>query len=967
MNVKHKLNASRLGKVNLIYMNINSIRNKLDELEYLIGSYNNKIIHFIALAETRIKEEENYKFNIVNYNVHYSNRNDGHGGVGLFVHESYQACVLESECVDNINFLCVDILELSMKIGVVYKQPQVSKLQFIEYMEKKLEKFDGMILIGDTNINLLKHDNTTLAYQNACESNSYTILNSISERYSTRVSKNELGRSTKTIIDHIMTDLIRYKYTISLLNTHMSDHKMIIVSIFDSELRSIMHHKKKEVVVCKTFDRERMARICEEFSIENTPNINEFIIKMEQIRNECMKTVERTKTRNPHKPWINEELIALINERNRYYRLRKKSKFNPYVSQKYMEFCHKVNALRTKLRSDYNSRLLNNNINKPKFLWQKFNEIIHNKETARNSVRAICENTYLNGLIGMNKDIVKTDKREIGCILNTYYNRIGKMLYDKININQTNYEYSLPPHNVHTIYLAPTNAYEVSCKILSMKNSNNVYDIVSPTTMKDNIGIMAPLITEYINHILNTGESHEALKITRIVPIFKSGNPLDTVNYRPINILPALSKVIEMVIYDRMEKFCTKYNLINDNQYGFQKHSGTLSATATLINFLQNGIDDGINTIGGCIFIDLKSAFDTIPHTLLLNKLDRYGFRGVTNALLKNYIKDREYYVDIGGTHSEALVNTNPFSVAQGSNLGPLLFLLYINDIFSVKLHGKLILFADDACIAYVDSNIDNLKQKMQNDIDNIAKWLIENKLTINAKKTKSMIISQRKSIASNNLNLKIGNIDIVEQVQSYRYLGLTLQSNLSWNEHVSSISKKISGLCGVIRRLGNRVNSRTLLSIYYACVHSHLSYLSEIWGPSLNSREYRSLQILQNKVIRKIFYRDYSTGAMHTLEIFEKYKIPSFKQIFERNQCMLIYKIHKKHIKLKHMLNRIQLNHRYPTRSGHLLYLSSFRTQMGKNSVFRSASHTYNKYRLQIHEHININRFKTKLREIVR
>lgn len=958
VNITHKTHVASFGKVNILYLNINSLKNKLNELEFLIGSYGNTIIHIIALTEIRTKTEENDKYCLHEYNAYFSNRQDGHGGVALYIHESFLSCLVESECTNNINFLCGKIIDLNIFIGVIYKQPLVSKSGFMEYMGSKIENIQNMILIGDMNINLLNANGITNSYVNTCMCNGYVILNKIAKKYATRTSSLANGTKTVTIIDHVVTDLLNYKYVMSLMNTHLSDHKMILLNFHGEEIKSLMHRKVKKKELKNYTDSYILSQKIAELNIHNTPQLDTFISKVKLIRQSAIKRKEIVSVINPNKPWVNQELIELIDERNRYYKLKKKSRSNQYVSDKYNDYTQRVKKLCHKLRNDYNSNLLNRYMGKPKYMWQKFNEIIHNKPKDRNVIRALNEMVYGNNGAEIICNSIKIEPKQIGEIFNEYYSKVGKILFDRIDECNSNEFQMLTPYNAHTIFLRPTTPIEMDRNIAALKNSKSISDIISADSLKSNTKIVSPLIAEYVNAIMNTGDFHDELKLNRIVPILKCGNPLDASNYRPINILPSLSKLIEMVLYDRIYDFSMQFGLINANQFGFQRQSGTLSAVTTLINHIQKGIDNDKNGIGGCIFIDLKCAFDTIPHHILLKKLYRQGIRGVAHRLIENYVSNRRQFVDIGGVYSSVITNTNPFSVAQGSNLGPLLFLLFVNDVFHLTLHGKLILFADDACLSYVENDPLIMKSHMQKDIDILAKWFINNRVTMNVKKTKAMLISKNHSNRTVSLNLRSQN-NPIEQVEKFRYLGITIQNDLKWNEHTNSISRKISSLGGVIRRIGRKVATNTLTSIYYSCVHSHLTYLSPIWGPTLTDGEAKALQILQNKIIRKIYQYDYEMLNISTNGIYSKYQIPKLRQIIELNQCLLIYKIHKKTIKLDYQLERSNHNHDYHTRNRRTISLGDARTRLGMNSAIRAASQTFNKYRLWNHDDAHIHKFK--------
>lgn len=308
-------------------------------------------------------------------------------------------------------------------------------------------------------------------------------------------------------------------------------------------------------------------------------------------------------------------------------------------------------------------------------------------------------------------------------------------------------------------------------------------------------------------------------------------------------------------MFQRFNTYFLQNNLIHTNQYGFQQGSSSLSATAMLIDHIQKSLDRGANNISGCVFIDLKKAFDTVPHELLLKKLHNYGIRGNANDLIKSYLHNRKQYVDVGGVHSELLTNGNTFSLPQDSNLGPFLFLVYINDIFTLKLNGMIILFADDAVLTYTHYDASILKIKLQQDLNAIHKRLINNRLTLNADKTKYILIKNNGAI-HNDFKLTIEENEI-SRVFIFRYLGINIRDNLKWNTHVESLCGRIIGLLGAAKILGNKLHHTTKVAFYHAMINSIITYSLPVWGTSISNMN--KLQIVQNKAIRAIFSYEYN------------------------------------------------------------------------------------------------------------
>jgi Reverse transcriptase (RNA-dependent DNA polymerase) len=211
------------------------------------------------------------------------------------------------------------------------------------------------------------------------------------------------------------------------------------------------------------------------------------------------------------------------------------------------------------------------------------------------------------------------------------------------------------------------------------------------------------------------------LKCAKIIPIFKNGDSLSTSNYRPISILSDFSKIFEQCIFERIYNFAIKFNLIDKCQFGFQRKSGTLSAAMCLLNDIRTTIDLSNKNIAACLFLDLTKAFDTIFRYLLMCKLYRYGFRGKIHDLINSYLNNRTQYTDINNIKSNTC--NIEYGTPQGSTLGPLLFLIFINDIFKLKLNGKIIMFADDAAISYSSTNVNDLSRMMREDMIVLSNW----------------------------------------------------------------------------------------------------------------------------------------------------------------------------------------------------------------------------------------------------
>jgi retron-type reverse transcriptase len=295
-----------------------------------------------------------------------------------------------------------------------------------------------------------------------------------------------------------------------------------------------------------------------------------------------------------------------------------------------------------------------------------------------------------------------------------------------------------------------------------------------------------------INLVLATGIFPDNLKQSRVTPIIKDGDKSECGNYRPISVILAIAKVLEMLISDQLALYLNDNNIIVKQQSGFQKYHSTETALLHVTDQYLFNMDKGI--LNGVLFLDLKKAFDTVDHQILLSKLKTYGIAGVALNLFKSYISNRIQKCTIQGIDSQP--NKVTCGVPQGSNLGPLLFSIYINDLPNCLEETKASMFADDTNISASGSSLLEIQNKLNNDLSNVNTWLEANKLTLNAEKTEFMLIASKRKLKrfSGNPNITIGNYNIKE-VKNKKVLGIVLDEELKWGEHIDVQCKKYLNL----------------------------------------------------------------------------------------------------------------------------------------------------------------------------
>ena len=475
------------------------------------------------------------------------------------------------------------------------------------------------------------------------------------------------------------------------------------------------------------------------------------------------------------------------------------------------------------------------------------------------------------------------DDTEIANAFNTYYTQIGPKLAASIN---------MPPNKSYKDYLSRPTHGTFSFKSIKCEDIINVINNLKPKSsfgadkmtnkmlkiLKDELN---EPITNIINQSFKTGIFPDLLKIAKVTPIYKKNENYLLENYRPISILPSISKVFERVMHNQIYDYFTKMNIFFTSQYGFRSRHSTELAALELVDRIITEMDNNHYPVN--IFMDLSKAFDTLDHQILLDKLAYYGFQNESLNLLTNYLSKRQQYVEINQEASK--YQEIKCGVPQGSILGPLLFIIYMNDMPSITEYFTFIIYADDTTLftslCTDDTSSANITA-LNTELNIINDWLKVNKLSLNIEKTKAMIFhSPQKQLTLPSISIENIKINFVD---TFTFLGISIDKHLKWKSHIDMIARKISKAIGVLNKLKKFIPKSAMKLIYNALVLSHMNYGLMLWGS-----KHGKLFKLQKKAIRILNNSAYNA---HTSPLFKIDNILKLPDLYAAQESAFCYRL---------------------------------------------------------------------------
>ena len=450
------------------------------------------------------------------------------------------------------------------------------------------------------------------------------------------------------------------------------------------------------------------------------------------------------------KPWITKGLLVSIAKKNKFYKSYLKNR-NDYYFSKFKIYRNKLKHLLNISKRSYYNNYFKNSMGNIKNIWKGIKQLVTLKQSS----------TFHPSMIEINNKKLINSK-EIANAFNNYFSNVGSSIANNIPIVNTTFQEYLSRPATQSFQLFPTTTFEIEEEISNFNNSKATGPFSIPTKLLKMLkSILSAPLAFLFNCSFSSGVVPNNLKLARIIPVYKKGPKIYVSNYRPISLLSIFNKILEKIMYKRLINFLEKNEAIFHGQFGFRSNHSTSHALLLITDKIQKAIENKTFACG--IFLDLQKAFDTVDHSILLKKLEYYGIRGLPLQWFSSYLKNRKQFVSIGNDAS----NQKPITcgVPQGSVLGPLLFLIYINDFSNSATSLDFHLFADDSNLFYSHQNLQVLERNVNEQLSKVHEWLCANKLSLNIEKSNFVLFHPVQKKPNYILNLKIHRQQITEKL----------------------------------------------------------------------------------------------------------------------------------------------------------------------------------------------------------
>lgn len=914
------------NNINIFHQNVQSLSNKTGILEKIIVDKKLDVLCITEHWMTNAELEVNSILKHLQLVTGYCRSIRIHGGVAIYskyisseykVLNYFNNISVELDCeLAGVEFLDIDTIVIA-----VYRSPQGNFETFFRVMELALsylnKKNRKTILCGDFNLHFNAGNKDAECFVNLCC------------MYGFEMKVHEPTRGTNCL-DNVFSSF-QENLNVQVSNCHVSDHLGQLISIV--RVNNINDYKKQKLLTTTAKTYKNLTKINEgninifrfhllkeswseifcnydvDISFNKFLNSVRYYYDLSFVVNKRMLPKSSNGKLNNNNNKLNWYTPDLKNHKNRLDFLYFLYKTSPEYRNLYIREKSLYRLSIREAKKVANRSIIENSQNKTKALWR----IVNKNRSEKNQFppKVITPDTFnyffANIADEIKNKLIKND------------NVTAADLLENKKVSLSIGKFSFKPISENCVM-------EV-VKHMSPKNSKDHYGLSNALIKRVIDCIVAPF-TVLINEVIAKGKFPTSLKITKVIPVFKKGKHDEITNYRPIALVPILSKIIEIILGKQLCKFLESNNLLCETQFGFRKGLSTTHALIKLVEEIIVCFEE--KNTAAVSFCDLSRAFECVPHDILLAKLKHLHVERPALELLSSYLRGRTQYVCADGRSSGVL--PIKCGVPQGSVLGPLLFIIMIDDL-SINVPSKVLLYADDTTVLNKHKDDTEAVTLSRNNLKVVQNWLNANELFLNEDKTKTVTFELRSKPTSAK----------TEKVQ--KFLGIMIDSSLSWTQHISSLKSKLSSSVFALKRLCGELEQDGLRQAYFGLFQSHMSYGLIVWGCASHAKDIFIIQKRAIRVIAGVQYRE------HCRDIFINLRILTLYSLYIM-QCLLYLRINVDKMKMR------STTHSHNTRSSHLLNVNRSRLHKTDQSPTNAAVKLMNRLPIEVRQ-LGYKRFK--------
>ena len=832
--------------MHMIHLNARSLVNKIPELKIIAQKTRAAVI---GISETWFDDTiTDAEIAISGYSVLRHDRNREGGGVCAYIRNDIAfnpRQELQNNYTETIWFDLLLSKSKPIVVGVCYRPPEDPNfLSHFECCISKIRSDCEVMIMGDFNVDFFK--------QNCSLYKNYKNILDLFDLNQLIKTVTRLTDTSSTLIDHIVCNNKSKICQSGTLSIGLSDHFAIYCTRKVLKSQIGRSHNVIKIRSLRNYSVEVLLETLSsaDWSTVYCSDVNQSWCNFKTIFLQILDAVapiKEIRLKNRTEPWMNNEILENIRHRDYLLYTFKKDRSNRNM---YKEFCQLRNKIQRDVRmakAEYFSSKIEENKNDSKKLWQQLKTLGYSNKTK-----------------GETKVVLDTDgemcfdSNRVANYINEFYTSIASSLVNKLppakNIFSTEsdvFKEHYKSKNVCTnaFKLSPVTIDFVYKELLKLKsNKSTGPDGIPAKFLKDGAVVIKDHITFIINLSITSNSIPTDMKFARVRPLFKKNSRSDVGNYRPVSIVSVVSKILEKAVYNQLEEYLSEKNLIYSLQSGFRGSYSTDTCLIYLTDYIRSQMAAGKYT--GMVLLDLQKAFDTVDHEILCSKLQAMGIHFDSVKWFKSYLSNRQQVVSVNQVESKPMDVT--CGVPQGSILGPLLFLCYVNDM-PTSVNCNLLLYADDSALFTSHKDPKIISDVLSRELESCRQWLIDNKLSLHLGKTESILFgSQHKLSRVDKFEVSCDG-KIINPTNSVKYLGITLDENLKGESIAKSVVKKASGRLSFLYRQGHFLNQRTRQTLCTALIQCHFDYCCSSWFSSLSAKWKHKLQVMQNKIIRFI------------------------------------------------------------------------------------------------------------------